>query len=242
MGMKDYEVFEADLFALTGLGEAAEEERVAFVQEFGRLLGVAGIILAGERLSEKDQNTYGRLLEAEETERAMAFLVSRDIDLEEILAEETVRIKRAVIESGRQMESIFDLILAIKAQLPATVLEAADIVELNSALNEVREYADTLPVSEEQKAWTTNHIEESAERNVMNYIGDLVPSDIIDRVDQLIDEDKMGEAFQLMLSHGFDYAQAMAEEIRSELSSFKEQIRSLLMNIPPGAEEDQSHR
>jgi predicted oxidoreductase len=236
MVMRDYEVLEADLFELTGLGGAPEEDRIAFIQEFTRLLGLTGIILTSERLSEKDQDTYGRLLQGEETERAMAFLVSRDIDIDDITTEEAIRIKRAVIESGRQMESVFDLLLAVKAQLPATVL-MADVAELNSALNEVQEYAETLPVSEEQKAWTADHIAESAERNVMNYIGDFVPSDDIERVGRLMDEDKMGEALQLMLSHGFDYAHAMTEELRSKLSSFKEEVRSLLIDVPTGTEE-----
>lgn len=236
MVMRDYEVLEADLFELTGLNAAPEEDRVAFIQEFTRMLGMTGIILAAEQLSEKDQETYGRLLQDEEAERAMAFLVSRDIDIDDITMEEAIRIKRAVIESGRQMESAFDLLLAVKAQLPTTVL-MADVAELNSALDEVKEYAETLPVSEEQKAWTADHIAESAERNVMNYIGDFVPSDDIERVSRLMDEDKMGEALQLMLSHGFDYAQAMTEELRSKLSTFKEEVRSLLIDVPPGTEE-----
>ncbi|MFL6257682.1 MAG: hypothetical protein ACJ74T_21975 [Pyrinomonadaceae bacterium] len=238
MSMKDYEVFEADLFELTGLGGAPEEECIAFVQEFGRLLGVTGIIVASERLSEKDQKTYGRLLEDEEGERAMAFLVSRDIDFEDILMEETVRIKRAIIESGQRMESVFNLLLAIKAQLPATVLEA-DVAVLNAALTEVREYSETLPLPEEQKVRLANNIGEAAERNVLNYLSDLVPPEVIDRVDQLIDENKMGEAFQLMLSHGFDYVQAMAEEMRSELISIKEQVRSLLIDTPLDTEDEQ---
>lgn len=226
MSMRDYEVFEADLFALTGLSAAREEDRVAVAEEFVRLMGMTGIILAGEQLSEKDQGTFGRLLQQEETERATAFLLSRDIDLQEIITRETIRIKRAVIESGRQMESAFDLLLAIKAQLPAMVL-AADAGELHSAITEVVEYLETLPISDEQKEQLAENVERGATLRVMEEMSDLVPSDVIDRVNQLMDEDKIGEAFQLMLSHGLDYAQVMAEETRLELHSLKERVSSL---------------
>jgi hypothetical protein len=226
MKMKDHEVFDADLFELTGLSEAPDEEKIAFVQEFGRLLGTAGIILARDQLSEKDQDIYARLLEREEIERATAFLVSRDIDLEEVIAREAIRIKRAVIELGQQMESALDLLIVVKAQFPTAVLEL-DIVGMHTAITEVQAYLDTLPLSDEQKARLTENIEKTVTLNVLNLMNDFIPPDVIDLADQLMEEDKWGEAFHLLLSHGFDYVQVSAAETRSELRSLNERISSL---------------
>lgn len=97
--MTDAEILETDLFEELGLSDVSIEDKMQFIEEFGRLLGATGLIIAGDKLSEKDQDTLVRLLEEEESERVEALLAARNISLEEITIEEAIRIKRAVIES-----------------------------------------------------------------------------------------------------------------------------------------------
>jgi hypothetical protein len=226
MAMKDYEVLDADLFEYTGLSDASVEDMAHFIQEFGRLLSITGILRAGEQLSEKDQDTLVRLLTDEEGERAQAFLSLKGIDFEEIMSEEVIRIKRAIIESGKTLRSTDELIVAVKSHLSldALQLEGASLL---TVIQEIQEYIDSLPFSDEQKARLAHSVEEKASQRVEEYIRSVLSSEIISKVDELMDQDREGEALLLMLQHGIDFAQLNTEEAQQQLNALKEQFAFL---------------
>lgn len=221
--MKDYEIFEANIFEYTGLANAPVEEQSAFIQEFGRLLAITGIYQAGEKLSEKDQETLYRLYEGDEPERAQAFLALRDIDLEELLVDEAIRVKRPIIESGKTMSSTNELLIAIKANLLPEVLMLESAV-MKSALEEIYQYIDSLSLSESQKMRLAEKVEDKAIKNVEQYIESVLPPEVMEEIEKFMDEDDMGLGLQLMLRHGIDYIQLSLNETHKQLSELKEQF------------------
>lgn len=223
--MTDYEILEANILEHAGLADAPVEEMTYFIQEFTRLVAICGLLRAGENLAEKDQEIFSKLLEQEEAERAEAFLSSRGIDLNELVIEEAIRIKRPIIESGKTLNSIEELIVEVKVQLYPDAL-AADILNIQTAINEALAYIESLPISDEMKERLAKVIEDLSSQEVEEQLSELLPPNISEEVDRLMDQEKIGEALILMLQHGVDFVELSVEAVHYRLEKLKGDVKS----------------
>jgi hypothetical protein len=223
--MEDFEIFEADLFDEVGLGHVPIEERLQFVEAFSQLLGMTGLLLAGDKLPDKDQDTLLRLLEEDETERAEALLTARNIDLQEIIVNEAVRIKRPLIESEMQVTSTDELLMAVKAQLPLITLEVY-WQRIASSVEDLHEYLESLPLSDDEKLTLAETVVDNATGNVEDYVSGLVSPEVFNQFGELIEAEKNGEGVRLMLQHGVDFVQINIDEAEAQLNDLKERFRS----------------
>jgi hypothetical protein len=221
------EIFEEDIFQEVGLSSVSTEERVEFVKEFGRLLGITSILKAGDDLSEKDQDTLVRLFEQQEEDRIQAFLTSRNIDLEAIAEIEGTMIRAAVVTSGVEFSSVDELLMAVKAEFPPNV-HAIELTNVASLIHELRAGLDSLQVDKEQTDKLVDMLIENASNTAQMEVEELLPPDILAQVSELMDgDDTAGEGIQLMLKHQVDFVQININEIRREFERLETEIKTV---------------
>jgi hypothetical protein len=214
------DIFEEDIFQEAGLTSVTTEEKVAFVQEFGRLLGITGLGKAGDDLSEKDQDTLMRLMMEGEDEQMEAFLTSRNIDLRTLIEAEAMRIRAAIATSDAKYSSLEELLMAVKAQFPASTHE---FELMNVTVDEaLKAEIDALPVDEDSKNKLIDMLLKIAFLEVQTEIEARLDPEVWVQVSELMGGDGTeGEGMILMLQHKIDYVQMYTEQIHRQFENLK---------------------
>src|SRR5579871_3060777 len=98
------ELLEGDLFELLGIQEVDEQKKAALVKSMTETIEARAVNRITGLLSEAEAEQFGRLAEANESEKLVQFLVDHQIDLPQIVSEEATRLRVELIELTRLVQ------------------------------------------------------------------------------------------------------------------------------------------
>jgi len=98
--MIDQAILQQNIITALGLENLPDERKAALVEKMAALVEKNLTVRMLEGLSESDTEEFGKLEQGTDEDRAK-FLQSKFTNLPEMLAEEIVNVKKAVLEAGK---------------------------------------------------------------------------------------------------------------------------------------------
>lgn len=98
------QLIESDIFEAVGLGNLADDQKQALMQQMSDSVNRGILLRVSEQLEGSDRDQWLALIDAGKDAEASDFVASKGIDLNKLVIEESLNLKAQMIEIANQLK------------------------------------------------------------------------------------------------------------------------------------------